>query len=264
MRLIDTHAHLYSEDFANDLGEAVERAQASGVKKVLLPNIDVSSVRALQETVRSFPAFFIPMMGLHPTSVKEDWQEQLSVIREELNRTKYIGVGEIGIDLYWDETFREQQIRVFEEQLVWSKEKGLPVSIHSRNAFNEVVQSIKRVGERSLCGVFHSFGGSKEELQTALSFKNFYIGINGVVTFKNSGLSETLKGCPLERIVLETDSPYLAPVPYRGKRNESSYLTEIARKLSEITGLDPEEVAERTTLNAYTIFNITDWQSSLE
>lgn len=255
MNMIDTHAHLFSPEFSNDLDEVVKRARETGVNKVLLPNIDSESINNLLESYNSYPDFFLPMMGLHPTSVKSNWKEELSTIYNELLNNKYIAIGEIGIDLYWSDTYKNEQIQVFEDQLKWSSEMNLPVSIHFRNAVEEVIKSIKRIGG-SLRGVFHSFGGDKDELEAILKLDNFFIGVNGVVTFKNSGLANTLVNCPLERVVIETDSPYLAPVPYRGKRNESSYMSYILKKLSEIWQKNDEDVAIITTGNANRMFGI--------
>lgn len=259
MRIIDTHAHLYLEEFDSDLDEVVERAKFIGVEKVLLPNIDETSILNLKRTVDKYPSLFIPMMGLHPTSVSEDWENQLEIIYNELNSSEYIAIGEIGIDLYWDKKSLARQTAAFERQLEWSIDKKLPVAIHSRDAIPEVIQSIKNIGEKSIFGVFHSFGGSVAELESVLELENFYIGINGVVTFKKSGLSETLLNCSLEKIVLETDSPYLAPVPFRGKRNQSGYLAEIIKKLAEIYTKTEKEVVETTTKNAYQLFNLASY-----
>lgn len=256
MRIIDTHAHLYFEDFDNDLDDVVAKARVIGVEKILLPNIDETTVSDLKRTVDKYPSFFIPMMGLHPTNVREDWEQQLEIIYGELSRPGYIAIGEIGIDLYWDKSSKQRQIAAFERQLGWSLEKKLPVAIHSREAIPEVIQSIKKIGENNLCGVFHSFGGSVSELKEILKLGSFYIGINGVVTFKRSGLTETLKNCRLENIILETDSPYLAPVPYRSKRNEPAYLKEIVKKLSTIYHKTEEEITEITMKNACRLFNI--------
>ncbi|MEA4949669.1 MAG: TatD family hydrolase [Petrimonas sp.] len=256
MKIVDTHAHLYLDAFDNDLDDVVVRARAIGVEKILLPNIDETTVSDLKQTVDRYPSFFIPMMGLHPTNVREDWEQQLEIIYDELSRPGYIAVGEIGIDLYWDKSSKERQVAAFERQLGWSIEKKLPVTIHSREAIPEVIQSIKKIGKKELSGVFHSFGGSMNELKEILELGNFYIGINGVVTFKKSGLDETLKNCGLENIILETDSPYLAPVPYRGKRNEPTYLSEIVKKLSAIYRKTEEEITQITTRNAYRLFNI--------
>ncbi len=259
MRIIDTHAHLYLKDFDGDIDNVIEKAKSIGVEKVLLPNIDEASISKLKRTVNKYSSFFIPMMGLHPTNVSENWEKQLEIIYNELNSSKYIAIGEIGIDLYWDKSSKQRQIAAFEKQLGWSIEKKLPVAIHSRDAIPEVIQSIKNVGEKSIFGVFHSFGGNVDELEGILELDNFYIGINGVVTFKKSGLAETLLNCSLEKIILETDSPYLAPVPYRGKRNEPGYLSEIIKKLSEIYHKTKEEITETTTKNAYRLFEIASY-----
>lgn len=260
MNLIDTHAHLYLPEFYTDFEDVVLRAKKAGVYKILLPNIDTESIEPLKQTVLTDPSFFIPMMGLHPTSVKEDWEHQLNIIYNELKTNHYIGIGEIGIDLYWDQTFKAQQIKAFEKQLQWGIEMNLPVVIHSRNANNEVIQSIKKVGLDSLRGVFHSFGGSREELKNILGLPSFFIGINGIITFKNSGLSDVLPFCDIERIVLETDAPYLAPVPYRGKRNEPAYLREVVKKLAVIFSISEDKTAEITSQNAEKVFDISNWQ----
>lgn len=256
MEIIDTHAHLFADDFADDLDQVVSDAISARVKKILLPNIDENSIVALKDTVKKYPNLFLPMMGLHPTSVTEYWDKQLDIIEEELNSNPYIAVGEIGLDLYWDKSTLEIQQRAFEEQLDWSIQKNLPVSIHSRESINEVIRSIKRVGENKIYGSFHSFGGNEKELESVLSLKNFYLGINGVVTFKNSGLDKVIKECPLERIILETDSPWLTPTPNRGKRNESKYLSEIVQKLSEIYQVTETVIANKTTYNACNLFKI--------
>ncbi len=262
MNIIDTHAHLFACQFDNDIDEVVSRAKKSGVTKVLLPNIDATTIDALKETFNRYPDFFIPMMGIHPTSVKDDWQEQLQCVENELQKTEYKAVGEIGIDLYWSREYKQQQIEVFETQLSWSKDMQVPVSVHSRDALFEVVTSIQKIGQESLFGVFHSFGGIVDDLELILPLANFYIGINGVVTFKNSGLTETLRHVSLDRLVLETDSPYLAPMPYRGKRNEPSYLVEILEKLAQIYSVSKEEVAHKTTRNAIQLFGIINGEKS--
>ncbi|WP_129594021.1 TatD family hydrolase [Seramator thermalis] len=259
MNLIDTHSHLYEPDFSEDLSAVVDRALGAGVSKVLLPNIDDQSIDRLKKTYREDQSFFIPMMGLHPSSVDINWERRLETIYGELISEKYIAVGEIGIDLYWDTTYEKEQIFVFEEQLRWSIEKELPVSIHSRNASQEVLRSIRKVGAEKLKGVFHSFAGTFEELSEILQLPNFYVGINGIVTFKNSNLAETLRHCPIERLVIETDAPYLSPVPFCGKRNEPSYISAIVNKLSAIYNLEQEEIAEITKKNADKLFQIFLW-----
>lgn len=256
MSFIDTHAHLFAEEFRDDLHQVVTRAKEAGVEKVLLPNIDETSLPVLKQCVSHYPGFFYPMAGIHPTSVQRDWEKQLELIGRELSSGRYIAVGEIGIDLHWDTALQNEQTNAFEEQLRWSIEKNLPVSIHFRNATEEVIKSIRRVGARSLRGVFHSFGGSRAELEAILELGNFMIGINGVLTFKNSKLPETLKYCPANRVILETDSPYLSPVPYRGKRNESAFLVYIAAKLAAIWNETEESIARITNHNARELFDL--------
>lgn len=257
--IIDTHAHLYSEEYIKDLHTVVENAKLNNVQKVLLPNIDLASIKRLNEIVEKFPAFFYPMMGLHPSSVDLNYKNQLETVYEELNsNSKIIAVGEIGIDLYWDKTFFKEQKNAFEMQLKWSIEKQLPVSIHSRSSYVEVLESIQRVGREKLRGVFHSFSGEANDLEALLKCENFYFGINGIVTFKNSSLSKILKKCPLERIVLETDSPFLAPSPYRGKRNEPKFLNFIIYSLSEIFNLKPDEIIHITKSNTLELFDLKD------
>lgn len=254
--IIDTHSHIYSEEFDSDLDRVIARARAAGVEKILMPNIDMSSINMLHKTANRYKGYCIPMMGLHPTSVGENWMSELEIIKKQLDKRKYIAVGEIGIDLYWDKTFEKEQKLVFEEQLKWSIEYNLPVAIHSRDAIQECIECIENVGKESLRGVFHSFGGTEEELHAILSLGNFLLGINGVVTFKNSTLSVVLKHTGLSHIIIETDAPYLAPVPYRGRRNESSYTVYVVDKLAEIYGITPAEVGNITTANARKLFNL--------
>lgn len=255
--LIDTHAHLYVNDYFEDLTQVVQRSKQKHVEKVILPNIDVSTIQLLKNVVRDHPTFFQPMMGLHPTSVKQDYKEQLDLIYKELDSNNdYVAIGEIGIDLYWDATFIKEQTEVFETQLKWSIEKDLPVSIHSRNSYQEIISSLRRTGHEKLRGVFHSFSGNLSDLNELLKFEKFYFGINGIVTFKNSTLREVLKHCPIEKIVLETDSPYLSPAPYRGKRNEPMYLEQINKALSDIYGIDSVEMAQISKTNAKLLFDI--------
>jgi len=261
MKLIDTHTHIYQNDFSEDIIEVIENAKSRGVYKFLIPNVDVETIAPLNDLCNRYPDECFPMMGLHPTSVNDSYSGELNEIKKQLANAdlrfglrKYIAVGEIGIDLYWDKTFLKEQKIAFEEQLRWSIDYNLPVVIHTRDAFPEVIESIAKIGANNLRGVFHSFGGNREELETILSFENFLIGINGVVTFKNSKLKDYLANAPLERIVLETDAPYLAPVPYRGKRNEPAYLPKIAEKIAEIYQVSVEKIAEITTQNALTLF----------
>ena len=255
--LIDTHAHLYVEDFKEDLTQVIQRAKQVDVEKVILPNINSSTIALLKKVMIDNPDFFLPMMGLHPTSVKEDYQKQLDTIYKELNsRDDYVAIGEIGMDLYWDTTYINEQTDVFETQLKWSIEKELPVAIHSRNSYQEVIESLNRVGGNNLRGVFHSFSGDSDDLNELLKFENFYIGINGIVTYKNSNLREVLKECPIEKIVLETDSPYLSPVPFRGKRNEPMYLEQINKVLSDIYAIENIKMAQITKTNAIRLFDL--------
>ena len=256
MKIIDTHSHIYSEEFDKDIDDVIARARATGVEKILLPNVDVSSLSQLHNTADRYKDYCIPMMGLHPTSVGENWKGELDIIKKQLELRSYIAIGEIGIDLYWDKTFEQEQKHVLEEQLRWSIQYNLPVAIHSRDAIAECVRCVKNVGHEKLRGVFHSFGGSIEELQSILSLDNFLLGISGVVTFKNSTLSTVLKETDLTHIVVETDAPYLSPVPYRGKRNESSYTLLVVQKLAEIYGITAQEVGEITTSNAKKLFNL--------
>jgi TatD DNase family protein len=256
MYLVDTHTHIYLEEFDADLPEVIRRASETGVEKFCLPNIDAASIDRLTAVCGQYPGSCFPMMGLHPTSVDAGYQKELAIIRGELEKRKYIAVGEIGLDLYWDKTFIKEQIEAFEEQLRWSIELDLPVAIHAREAFPCIFESLHKIGADKLRGVFHSFGGSREELEEALQCRNFLLGINGVVTYKNAGFREYLPLAPVERIVLETDAPYLTPVPFRGKRNEPAYLSYILRQLAEIYQLPEESIAEKTTANAERLFKI--------
>lgn len=256
MKIIDTHSHIYSEEFENDLNDVINRAKQVGVEKILMPNIDVESLSRLHYVSDKYDGYCVPMMGLHPTSVDGDSHRQLELIREQFNNRKYIAVGEIGLDLYWDKTYRKEQALAFEEQLRWSIEYDLPVAIHSRDAISECIACIRNVGEGNLRGVFHSFSGTETELRDILSLQHFMLGINGVVTFKNSTLSTVLKQTDLSNIIIETDAPYLAPVPYRGKRNESSYTLKVVEKVAEIYGVSIEEVGDITTENAKKLFGL--------
>ncbi|QIK60234.1 TatD family hydrolase [Dysgonomonas sp. HDW5A] len=256
MTIIDTHSHTYDESFENDIQDVISRAKQAGISHILLPNVDIESIEQVNRLAESYPQYCLPMMGLHPTSVTANWQSDLNKIKEQFFLHKYIAVGEIGIDLYWDKSLEKEQKAAFEEQLRWSIEFNLPVSIHCRNAISESVECIKNVGASKLRGAFHSFGGNAEELQSVLALQNFYLGINGTVTYKNSTLPQVLTATDLSRLIIETDAPYLPPVPYRGKRNEPSYTIHIANKLSEIYGVTPQKVGEITTNNAKKLFSI--------
>ncbi len=253
MNLIDSHTHLYLDDFSSDLEEVIQRAEKVGVRKFYMPAIDYSHSEALLRLEAQFPGKCVAMAGLHPCSVKENFEEELQVIGQMLSRRKFAAIGEAGLDLYWDQTFVGQQYESLERQIGWALQYGLPLVLHTRNAIRETIEVIASHKGKGLKGIFHCFTGTVEEARQIIGL-DFLLGIGGVVTFKNSGLGEVLKDIPLEAMVLETDSPYLAPVPFRGKRNESSYLPYIARKVAEIKNIAAEEVAEMTTRNAEALF----------
>jgi len=254
MVLIDSHTHIFLEEFDSDRDIVIQRAKEAGVGMFLLPNIDIESIEQVHRLSEQYPDCCYPMMGLHPTSVKADFQHDLEAIKAEFNKRKYAAIGEIGIDLYWDKTFLKEQICAFEEQLRWSIEYDLPVAIHTREAFPQVFESLYKVGIDRLRGVFHSFGGSREELEEILLCKNFMIGINGVITYNKANFRDYLPLFPLERIILETDAPYLTPTPFRGKRNEPAYLIHVAEKLAEVYGVSVDKIAEVTSENARRLF----------
>lgn len=255
---IDTHTHLFSESFDEDRDTVVQRAINAGVTKLLLPNIDVSSIEPMHELAAKFPKHCFSMMGLHPGYVKENWKEQLGIIENHLFTNKYIAVGEIGMDLYWDKTFQHEQAEVFRRQIDWAKELQLPIVIHAREAFDEIFEIIDEVIDDKLTGVFHCFTGNLEQASHILAYKTFKLGIGGVVTYKKAELEKVLEKISIEHLVLETDSPYLSPTPHRGKRNESSYLLHIAERVAEIYQLPLKEVEEITTRNALEIFKLAD------
>lgn len=253
--LVDTHAHLYAEEFSGDRNLVIDRAVQAGVRKIILPNIDKDSVDSLLNLSDVYPGNCFPLMGLHPTSVKNDFREQISLVERWLSRRKFFGIGEIGIDLYWDKShFREQQ-DAFRIQLEIAKSMRLPVVIHVRDSFDEVFSILEQEQNGTLSGIFHCFSGSSEQAGKVTG-QGFHLGIGGVVTFRNSNLPEVIKGTDLSHIVLETDAPYLAPVPYRGKRNESTYLTLIAEKIAGIYEMSTEEIAATTTQTAEQLFDI--------
>jgi TatD DNase family protein len=256
MYLVDTHTHLYFEAFDADRQAVLQRAVEAGVAAFCLPGIDLESLPRLKAMCADHPDRCFPMLGLHPTNVGPDYAETLALLRQELDNAPYIAVGEIGIDLHWDKTYLREQAVAFEEQLRWSIEKDLPVALHVREAFPQVFESLHKVGIDRLRGVFHSFGGTREELEEALRYPQFLLGINGVVTYKNTNLRDYITLAPLERLVLETDAPYLPPVPHRGQRNESAYVPLIAQKLAEVYGVPIETVAETTTQNATRVWKL--------
>ena len=259
MTFVDTHCHLYDEAFDADRPEAVQRAVEAGVTTMLLPDIDSTSTPVLDALYSQYPQYFRRMAGLHPTSVKEDFEQELDKVHSALSTQhsalKYVAVGEIGMDLYWDRTFEEQQREVLRRQMLWAEELGLPVALHIRKAHNEVFGLLRDLNRRTYRGVMHCFGGSVQEAQRAVEM-GFHLGIGGVVTFKNATMAEVVKAVPLERLLLETDAPYLSPVPHRGQRNESAYIPIIAQRVAELRGITLAEVAEVTTVSAKALFNL--------
>jgi TatD DNase family protein len=255
MKLIDTHTHLYLSDFTADIDEVIKRAGNEGVENFYLPAIDSSETENLLALEKKYPDKCFAMMGLHPCSVKENYKEELNIVYNWLQKRKFAAIGEIGLDFYWDKTFTEQQYKSFQQQIEWAIQFNLPVVIHTREAMQETIDVVNDYTSKNLRGIFHCFSGT---LQNALDIieTKFYLGIGGVITYKNSGLAEVIKEIDLKHIVLETDAPYLTPVPFRGKRNESSYLKYIVQKIAEIKNISLQEVAEITTQNAGDIFSI--------
>lgn len=254
--MIDTHSHIYLEEFDEDRSLVVQNASAKGVKHVLLPNVDASTIDRMHQLEKDEPEICRAMMGLHPTSIKEDYKAELEIVKQWLETRPYIAVGEIGIDLYWDKTYLREQMEAFEQQIIWAKELGLPIVIHCRDAFPEVFEVVESQLDSKLNGVFHSFTGNINEAKRILEYGSFMMGINGVVTFKNTHLREVVKEVPLDKIVLETDAPYLAPVPHRGRRNEPSYILKVAETLSQVYNQSLEVIIAQTSENALQIFNL--------
>lgn len=253
--IIDTHIHLDGEEFKDDLPAVIERARTAGVSKVFIPAIDMKSVSTIADVCRKYPSYAYPMLGLHPEEVRADYAEILQEMRKLLDESKdYIAIGEVGLDFYWSREFEKEQLMAFEEQVKWSVETHLPLMIHCRKAQNEMVHILRRYQKDLPGGVFHCFTGNEKEAEELLSFDNFVLGIGGVLTFKKSNLPETLKKIPLNRIVLETDAPYMAPVPMRGQRNESAFLVYIMAKIAETKCVSEDEVATVTTANVKRIF----------
>jgi TatD DNase family protein len=252
--LIDTHSHIYSEEFDADRNEMILRAKENGITKIILPNIDTESLERMLALETQEPDFCFAAIGLHPTSVKADYENELEAVKQELKRRKYIAVGEIGIDLYWDKAFLKEQTTAFQTQIEWAIEYDLPIIIHVRDSFRETINAIGPYKGEKLRGVFHSFTGNAEDANEIFELGEFYIGINGIVTFKNSTLSQILPHIPLSRVLLETDAPYLAPVPFRGKRNESAYIAFVRDKLAEIYKTPIHEIDRITTQNSENLF----------
>ncbi|MCD6179277.1 MAG: TatD family hydrolase [Bacteroidales bacterium] len=256
MTFIDTHNHIYLAEFNQDRSTVIEEAISLGVEKFLLPNIDSFSIGSMLQLSKDYPDNCFPMMGLHPTSVKENVEEELAIVEKLLNENTFVAIGEIGIDLYWDKTFFSEQEEAFRFQVKLAKKYNLPIVIHSRDSFNELFNILDDIHTPELKGVFHCFTGSEEQAHKIVNDYGFKLGIGGVLTFKNSGLSEQIKNIDLKHLILETDAPYLAPTPYRGKRNQPAYIPLIAKKLAEIKGISIDKVAEITTANAEELFNL--------
>ena len=254
MPLIDTHAHLFLKEFSTDLKDIVSRAQNAGVFKILMPNIDSGTVDDLLKTEAMYPEICFPMIGLHPCSVNAHWEKEIQVVSAWLSKKKFVAIGEVGLDLHWDKTTFEWQKEALTFQIHFAKKYNLPLVLHTRNAINETLDIIIQNHFSGMKGVFHCFSGSEEQAKKIIEL-GFFLGIGGGLTFKNSGLSESLKNIPLSAMVLETDSPYLAPVPFRGKRNEPAYLVYVLKKLSEIKGGNEEEMARIIFDNTIKLFS---------
>lgn len=277
MKIVDTHTHLDGEEFDEDRAEVIMRAKEAGVGMVFLPAIDVKTSEAVLKLSHEYPGYAYPMIGLHPEEVKADWKEQLKKIEAILDahltavdglngikyKSDYIAIGEIGLDFYWSREFEKEQLEAFEKQVEWSCETGLPLMIHCRKAQNEMLHILRKWKDKLPGGVFHCFTGNQQEAKELLEYDNFVLGIGGVSTFKSSHLREDLPAAvPLERIVLETDSPYMAPVPYRGKRNESAFMVQVMKTLATAYGVSEEEVAKVTNQNVERVFGVKTGQFS--
>lgn len=253
MVLVDTHAHLYASAFDEDREEMLVRARESGVEAIFLPNVDSSTIDAMLRLEASHPDLCCAMMGLHPCSVGENYRDELAVVRQWLERRRFCAIGEIGLDFHWDKTWIPQQEEAFLQQVDWALEFDLPIAIHSRKSTDRILELLKPMRQDALRGVFHCFSGTVEQARRAVAL-GFWLGIGGVVTFKNAGLVEVLSEIPLEYLVLETDAPYLAPTPFRGKRNESAYVALVAQRLAEVKGVDVETLAQVSSENARRLF----------
>ena len=255
VKFTDTHTHLYAEEFDPDLTKLLEIANAAGVERFFMPNIDSGSIEGMINLGKTYPEKCFPMMGLHPCSVKENWKKEMAIVEEWLSKRKFAAVGEMGIDFYWDKTFIEEQKTVFRMQVELANQYKLPIVIHTRDSFDVAYDLLKEIKKEEPCGIFHCFTGNAEQAKMVIDM-GFYLGIGGVVTFKNSGLDKALADIDLKNIVLETDAPYLAPAPFRGKRNEPVYLIKVAEKIAEIKKCSLEDVSLITSQNAGKIFNV--------
>ena len=257
MIFTDTHTHLDGDEFKDDLPDVIRRAKEQGVGRVFIPAIDLKSVDSVVAVCRQFPGYAYPMIGLHPEEVKADWKDQLDKIKSHFHDAEFIAIGEVGLDFYWSREYEQEQLAAFEEAVKWSVETRLPLMIHCRKAQNEMIHIMRHYEKELPGGVFHCFTGNQREAEAFLRFDRFVLGVGGVSTFKSSHLREDLPAAvPLDRIVLETDSPYMAPVPYRGKRNESAFIVEVMRTLAASYGLDEAEFAQRTNENVRRVFGI--------
>ena len=255
MRFIDTHAHLYDESILPEIDAILNNAVAVGIEKIIMPGIDSTCIDDMLLLETKYPNKCIAMMGLHPCYVKENYVTELAIVEDWLSKRKFVAIGEIGLDFYWDKTFTEQQYKAFETQMQWAIDYNTPIVIHTRNAMGETIEAVKPFVKKGLRGAFHCFSGSKESAQQIIEM-GFYLGLGGVLTYKNAGVAEAIKDIPMEYLFLETDAPYLPPVPYRGKRNEPAFMLEVAKKLAEIKQIPLHEVAEITTANAEKLFGI--------
>jgi len=255
MRFIDTHAHLYSSPLNENRELIIQNAINNGIDTIIMPAIDSATLESMLELEAAYPNNCIAMMGLHPCSVKDNVQQELDIVEAQLKKRKFIAIGEIGLDYYWDKTFIQQQIEAFTIQMQWALEKQLPIVIHTRNAMGETIEAVKPFAKKGLRGIFHCFSGSQESAQQIISM-GFHLGLGGVLTYKNAAVAEAIKEIPMSHLVLETDAPYLSPVPYRGKTNEPAFMIEVAKKLAEIKNIPLQEVAAITTNNAKEVFGI--------
>lgn len=255
--MIETHAHIYSEQFKADINEVLERSLESGIEKIVMPNIDHTSIDGMMELEAKHPSFCFATMGLHPCSVNKDFEKELYVIEEWLNKREFVAIGEMGTDLYWDTTFQDQQIEAFKIQVAWAKKFKKPIIIHCRESLDLTIELVESLKDDDLTGVFHCFNGTAEQAEKIVKL-DFFLGLGGVTTFKNAGMDKVVPELDLERIVLETDSPYLAPTPNRGKRNEPAFLELIAKKVADYRKMSLEDLKNQTTLNANKLFQFND------
>lgn len=255
--MIETHAHIYSEQFKEDIGHVIERSQEAGIQKIVMPNIDHTSIDDMMELEHKYPNYCLATMGLHPCSVNKDFEKELYIIEEWLNKREFVAIGEMGTDLYWDITYKEQQIEAFKIQVAWAKKFKKPIIIHCRESLDLTIELVQSLKSDELTGVFHCFNGNEKQAQKIVEL-DFYLGLGGVATFKNAGMDTVIPNLDLDRIVLETDAPYLAPTPHRGKRNEPAYLEIIAQKIADYRQMSLDELKSKTTINAKKLFQLND------